>query len=62
VAVFVVSDAGAESYVGERAIAIIVKEKIRRGIAGDVDVWPVIIFEIGSERGEAVVGDVVSED
>src|ERR1700722_2596972 len=53
-AVAIERHASQAAHVGKSAVMIIVVEKIRGGIAGDVDIGPAILVEIGGERSEAV--------
>ena len=53
-AVFVERDAALEAGLGERAVVIVAEEEAGRGIAGDVDVRPAVVIEIGRDRGHAV--------
>src|ERR1035438_507759 len=41
---------------GEGAIAVVVKEQAGRGIAGDINIGPAVIFKVAGEYGEAEIG------
>ena len=50
-----IGHAGGDSHVGEGAVMIVAVKDARRGVAGDVDVGPAVVVEIGRSRAETVV-------
>src|SRR5205807_2678720 len=54
VAIFTVSTAGDNAYVGEGAVVIVVEEDAGLRINGDVNVGPAIVVEIVGDRGDGI--------
>ena len=52
--VLVQGDAAFERIIVECAVVAVVKEEAGSGIAGDVDVGPAVVIEVGCHRGHGV--------